>query len=136
MHIRHCRVSAYCQVKDLDNHLQDKQQHLDVVLSSYVSLTVLVPDLLYGSTPNIPLPLRRWLQNTPTCYPRPPWVFKMEGFQEKKKSEEWYSDPVYSHFGGYKMCIGVHANGLHEVKGTHVSVSVHLMRGDNDNNLK
>ena len=34
------------------------------------------------------------------------------------------------------MCIGVHANGLHEVKGTHVSVSVHLMRGDNDNNLK
>ena len=89
--------------KDLDNHLQDKQQHLDVVLSSYVSLTILVPDLLYGSTPNIPLPLRRWLQNTPTCYPRPSWVFKMEGFQEKKeKSEEWYSDPVYSHFGGYK----------------------------------
>ena len=122
--------------KDLDKHLQDKQQHLDVVLSSYVSLTILVQDLLYGSTPNIPLPLRRWLQNTPTCYPRPPWVVKMKGFQKKKEENEtWFSDPVYSHFGGYKMCLNVDANG-YIVEGTHVSVFIGLLRGDNDDNLK
>ena len=122
---------------DLQKHLQDKDKHLDTVLSSYASLSLLVRDLLYGNTPNIPLPFRPWLQNTPTCYPRPKWVIKMEGFQEKKEKKElWFSDPVYSHFGGYKMCFRVDANGCGDGKGTHVSVFVCLMRGDNDDNLK
>ena len=61
----------------------------------------------------------------------------MEGFQEKQENDEvWYSDPVYSHFGGYKMCLTVHAVGQRSAKGTHVSVFVSIMRGDNDNNLK
>ena len=123
--------------KDLQQHLQDKDRHLDTVLSSFASLTLLVKDMLYKRTPNIPLPLRDWLQNTPTCYPRPPWVIKMERFLEKKeKNEDWYSDPVYSHFGGYKMCLRVNANGHKGAKGTHVSVYTYLMRGDNDDNLK
>ena len=121
---------------DLQKHLQDKDKHLDMVLSSYASLSLLVRDLLYGNTPNIPLPFRPWLQNTPTSYPRPKWVIKMEGFQEKEKNEGCYSDPVYSHFGGYKMCLNVNANGHGDRKGTHVSVFVSLMRGDNDDNLK
>ena len=121
--------------KDLQQHLQDKDKHFDTILSSYTSLSLLVQDLLYGSTPNIPLPLRRWLQNTPTCYPRPPWVTKLEGFQEKKKKNDvWFSDPVYSHFGGYKMCLRVYANG--EGDATHVSMYICLIRGDNDDNLK
>ena len=66
----------------------------------------------------------------------PPWVIEMTGFQEKKKNEQWFSDPVYSHFGGYKMCLRVDANGYGVAKGTHVSVFVHLMRGDNDDKLK
>ena len=132
--------------KDLQQHLQDKDKHLDTVLSSYASLTLLVRDLAYaakyGSHDNmqaslLPLPFCTWLQNTPTCYPRPPWVIKMEGFQEKKeKNEQWFSDPVYSHFGGYKMCLRVDANGNKKGKGTHVSVYITLMRGDNDDNLK
>ena len=123
--------------KDLQQHLQDKDKHLDTVLSSYASLTLLVRDLLYGNTPNIPLPFRPWLQNTPTSYPRPKWVIKMEGFQEKKeKNELCYSDPVYSHFGGYKMCLSVDANGQGRGQGTHVSAFVNLMQGDNDDNLK
>ena len=121
---------------DLQKHLQDKDKHLDMVLSSYASLSLLVRDLLYGNTLNIPLPFCTWLQNTPTSYPRPKWVIKMEGFQEKEKNEGCYSDPVYSHFGGYKMCLNVNANGHGDRKGTHVSVFVSLMRGDNDDNLK
>ena len=122
---------------DLQQHLQDKDKHLDTVLSSYASLSLLVRDLLYGNTLNIPLPFCTWLQNTPTSYPRPKWVIKIEGFQEKKEKDELcYSDPVYSHFGGYKMCLSVDANGQGKGQGTHVSVFVHLMRGDNDDNLK
>ena len=123
--------------KELQEHLQDKDLHLDTVLLSHVSLTVLVQDLLYGSTPTIPLPLRRWLQDTPTCYPQPLCVIKMVEFQKKEDEDEaWFSDPVYSHFGGYKMCLRVDANGRGDGKGTHVSVYVFLLRGDNDNNLK
>ena len=123
--------------KDLQQHLQDKDVHLEAVLLSHVSLTLLVQDLLYGSTPNIPLPLRRWLQNTPTCYPRPPWVIKMVEFEKKEgENEAWFSDPVHSHFGGYKMCLRVDANGRGDAKGTHVSAYIFLLRGDNDDNLK
>ena len=39
--------------------------------------------------------------------------------------------------GGYKMCIGVDANGSNTGEGTHISVYLHLMAGEYDNdNLK
>ena len=130
--------------KDLQQHLQDKDKHL--VLSSYVTQSFLLQYLAYAAkygshgnmqAPLLPLPFCTWLQNTPTCYPRPPWVIKMEGFQEKKeKKEEWHSDPVHSHFGGYKMCLKLFANGNKLAQGTHVSLYITLMRGDNDDNLK
>ena len=134
-------VTAGCQQivkrKDLNQHLLDMDRHLGTAVSSCISLTIFVQDILQGRKSTIPLLLCRWLQNMPTCYPRPPWVIKMEGFQKKKeKSCSWFSDPVYSHFGGYKMCLRVDANGLKGAKGTHVSVYTYLMRGDNDNNLK
>ena len=132
--------------KDLQKHMQDKDQHIDTILSSYVSMSHLVQDVVYAmkydehktmQASSLPLPFCKWLQTTPTCYPRPPWVIKMEGFQEKKENdEEWNSDPVYSYFGGYKMCLQVYANGNIKVKGTRVSVFIYLMRGDNDDNLK
>ena len=123
--------------KDLQTHLQDKELHLDTVVSSYLSLSHHFQDLLQGGSPKIPLLFRPWLQSTPTCYPRPPWVIELGRFQEKKeKDEEWFSDPVHSHFGGYKMCLSVYAKGRSTGTGTHVSVYVYLMRGDNDDNLK
>ena len=86
----------------------------------------------------MPLEQKKWLQNEVLQKePVPPWVVKMEGFQEKMENDEiWYSDPVYSHFGGYKMCLRVDANGFEDGKGTHVSVYIYLMRGDNDDSLK
>ena len=123
--------------KDLQKHLQDKDLHLDTVVSSYLSLSHHFQDLLQGGSPNIPLLFRPWLQSTATRYPRPPWIIELGRYQEKKeKDEEWFSYPVHSHFGGYKMCLKVYANGVSEGKGTHVSVYVYLMRGDNDDNLK
>ena len=129
--------------KAMDEHLADDKYHLKMAMKAQATMFSCLKSAFSASfktTPDVsilPLLFRPWLQNTPTCYPHPPWVIKMKGFQKRKeKNEEWFSDPVYSHFGGYKMCLKVYANGYGCGKGTHVSVYVTLMRGDNDNNLK
>ena len=135
--------------KDLQTHLQDKMHsHLERAMNMIVQLSMGMSELTMSmksmaaggakhDTSHLPLPFRSWLQIAPTCYPCSPCVIKMGEFQEKKENEEpWVTDPVYSHFGGYKMCLGVGANGYEVGKGTHVSVFINLMRGDNDNNLK
>ena len=129
--------------KAINEHLEDDKYHLKMAMKAQATMFSCLKcafSTSFKTTPDVsvlPLSFRPWLQNTPTCYPHPPWVIKMEGFQERKeKEEEWFSDPVYSHFGGYKLCLNVDANGCGSTKGTHVSVYVYLMRGDNDNNLK
>ena len=71
----------------------------------------------------MPLEQKTWLQNKVLRKePLPPWVFRMERFQEKKENdEEWYSDPVYSYLGGYKMCLCGFADGNRNGRGIHVS---------------
>ena len=67
----------------------------------------------------------------------PPPVFTMTNFeQHKMDDDQWFSPPFYSHIGGYKMCISVDANGSETGKGTHVSVFLHIMRGEFDDTLK
>ena len=129
--------------KDLQTHLQGKKDyHLEKSMDMVMQHSMLLSKILTTGrdkcdTSHLPIPCRRWLKNSPTCYPCPPWVIKMEGFQKRKeKNEVWFSDPVYSHFGGYKMCLKVYANGVSDGQGTHVSVYIYLMRGNNDNNLK
>ena len=53
----------------------------------------------------------------------------------KENDDVWFSPPFYTGPGGYTMCIGVIANGRGSGAGTHVSVSVHLMRGEYDSRL-
>ena len=62
----------------------------------------------------------------------------MTDFEGRKAdSEEWCSEPFYTHPGGYKMCLRVDANGYNmSVRGTHVSVFVNLMKGEYDDQLK
>ena len=67
----------------------------------------------------------------------PPVDFNMNNFEEHKTNNDyWYSPLFYSHAGGYKMCLKVDANGFGAGKGTHVSVSVCLMKGEFDDYLK
>ena len=56
-------------------------------------------------------------------------------YTHKKNNDQWYSPPFYTGPGGYKMCIRVVANGWGYGAGTHVSVYVHLMRGEHDSRL-
>ena len=65
-----------------------------------------------------------------------PCVFNMTKYHRHKSSKQgWYSPPFHSHPEGYKMCIGVNANGSGAATGTHVSVFAYLMKGKNDDNL-
>ena len=71
------------------------------------------------------------------CAPVLPFGFTMTDFeQEKVKNDHWYSPSFYTHQKGYKMCLGVHANGFSGAKGTHISVFLYLMKGENDNLLE
>ena len=55
--------------------------------------------------------------------------------KHKGDDEDWYSLPFYTGPGGYKMCLGVFANGCKDGAGTHVSVFVYLIRGEHDDKL-
>ena len=67
----------------------------------------------------------------------PPVEIVLENFRNCKRSDDiWYSPPFYSRVGGYKLCLGVYANGFAAEKGKHVSVFVYLMRGEFDDDLK
>ena len=54
----------------------------------------------------------------------------------KAQDKEWLSPPFYSHFGGYKMCMGVWPNGYDVRKGSHVSVVFYKMRDANTEGLR
>ena len=136
--------------REKESHLSDTGFHLEKSMESQIAIFQSLGTLFQSSThirpdvTDLPLSFRPWLQNTPTCYPRPPWVVKLVGFEEKKRNdEEWCSNPIYSHFGGYKMCLRVCPNGHDDDnedddddEGTDVSVFSHLMKGDNDDHLK
>ena len=63
-------------------------------------------------------------------------VFKMNDFDHYKRCDgTWRSPPFYSHPGGYKMYTHVDANRIREGKGTHISVRVYIMDGENDDHL-
>ena len=67
----------------------------------------------------------------------PPVEFTITNFPVlKAQSKEWRSPPFYTHRGGYKMCLGVHPNGLRMCRGSHVSVVFYKMRDANTNSLK
>ena len=63
--------------------------------------------------------------------------FTMPDFKTyKSENDVWYSSHFYTHPNGYKMCLGVVANGAGISKGTHVSVFMHILRGEFDDRLK
>lgn len=67
-----------------------------------------------------------------------PLVFKLENFSElQEDDEDWHSPAFYTQpVDGYRMCLRVYTNGCSEVRGTHLSLYVYLMKSDNDSNLE
>ncbi len=95
--------------KDLGTHEENAQLHLSLATKEVLRLK---NKILVKNT----LTFKMKLQVHPMVY------------------EEFYSPPFHTSAAGYKLCICVYANGL-DVRGTHVSVSAHLMKGDNDDSL-
>ena len=61
----------------------------------------------------------------------------MTNFTKHKLSgDSWYSPPFYSGPGGYKLQLVVDVDGSSIAKGTHVSVFLYLMKGENDDCLE
>ena len=56
--------------------------------------------------------------------------------KHKSNDDKWYSRPFYSASGGYKLRLNVTANGYGGGAGTHVSVTVQLLKGENDHKLR
>ena len=71
--------------------------------------------------------------------PTPPVTFTMTNFDVYKKDDiKRFSPPFYTHHRGYKMCLSVYSNGRPNTEwhGNHVSVYIHLKRGEFDDDLK
>ena len=64
----------------------------------------------------------------------PPPEIVLNNFEKERKG--WYSSPFYTHIGGYKMCLSIDTKGWGDGKDTHVSVGVHMMKGEFDSHLK
>ena len=56
--------------------------------------------------------------------------------QRRIMNNTWYSPPFYTHLKGYKICLAVDANGKGEGMGKSVSVFLHMMRGQFDDELQ
>ena len=56
--------------------------------------------------------------------------------EHKRVGDTWVSTPFYTGPDGYKLKLLVYANGYSTGTGTHVGVSVRLMKGENDKSLK
>ena len=61
----------------------------------------------------------------------------MYNFSEHKRvADQWYSQPFYTGPSGYKLQLSAYANGYSYGTGTHVGVTVSLLKGENDDSLK
>ena len=124
---------------ELDTHLvQAKDDHLEKAMSKVMDLSVamgtLCQQIQHPRNLQSAFIQRPWLENenmTPIC----PWIVEMSALSQKR-SKIWFSPQFFTHPGGYKMCLEVWRNGYGSGKGTHLSVFLHLMKGENDDHLK
>ena len=69
--------------------------------------------------------------------PVPPFYFTLNNIEHYKENNFcWYSDPFYSHPGGYKLTIAIYPNGRSTGLETHLSVFVNIVCGEFDDQLK
>ena len=79
----------------------------------------------------IPPPLPAWLKKTASLS-----VFTVTEFSKRKQYDSIYYSPPFTSDQGYRMCLLVDANGHGSGRGTHISVYVYLMKGEQDDNLE
>ena len=111
----------------MKDHLEAKKdEHLKMVSAKCTKLESKVNDLILAFTQKDPKPV----------FIPPPQIVMNDFDKLKNDGTLWYSPPFYTHIGGYKMCLGIGANGWRGGEGTHVGVAVRMMKGEFDSHLK
>ena len=123
----HAGCQAEMTREAMKAHLETKKdEHLEMVSAKCTKLESKVNDLILAFTQKDPKPV----------FIPPPQIIMNDFEKLKKDGTRWFSPPFYTHIGGYKMCLGIEANGWGDGAGTHVGVSVFMMKGEFDSHLK
>ena len=126
--------------KDMPAHLRDSiVSHLSLQAlncnEARKEITILREEnrQLKQQLTQLSLDFERYIVRIPIC----PCNFTITNFQERKKAkQDWMSPPFYSHPNGYKICLEVCTNYWVMLAGaTFISVYVHLMKGEFDDQL-
>ena len=113
--------------KSMQKHLdENKDVHLKMTASKCKDLEAKLTDTKLALAKMAPKPI----------FNPPPDIIINEFERRKKESERWSSPALYTHVGGYKMCLNITANRWGTGEGTHVGVSVYMMKGEFDSHLK
>ena len=80
---------------------------------------------------------REELQMHSVPLPVPPFYFTISSFKHYQKNEfTFFSEPFYSHPGGYKMRVKIHPNGFGDAKGAYMGLYVSILHGEFDDQLR
>ena len=118
-----------CELQSTVKSLKDViKSHDSMIFSlnqklSQLQVSRLGPNLLASFPPTVFPPVDLYLQNL-TFF--------------KQTNQKWVSGPFYTHPGGYKMCLTVHANGIGKAKSSPMFISVfaNIMKGESDGDLE
>ena len=131
--------------RDFDNHMSTQMLHHMLLMKTKLTqmmkgISVNVDPLLQTCTEDQKLPLQSINALIDKSH-----HLKEEGdtltieisnlSQYKRSREVWCSPPFYNK-DGYKMCLALHPNGTGKGEGTHVSLSLNLMKGEFDDELE
>ena len=84
------------------------------------------------STPLHP-PMLSWQDSTQSAGAQ----FKISQYSERKKFDNiYYSPPFTTSPQGYKFCLKMYANGYGSSKGSHLTITAVIMKGQHDSRLK
>ena len=115
-----------------------KQQQIDRLKG--VTNTIHNETKLKCHGPSLPRPRTIVSRPTPPTGERfntPPFDITIDNFKQRRENNEiWLSPPLFSHKGGYKLCIEVYPNGTGEGYLTFLTIFVLLMKGENDHRLR
>ena len=110
--------------KDIKKHEEDDRLHLRVTIEMVLSQTKTISIL------------SKTVAELKSKASFTPLIVRMTDFEKHKTdNDEFLSPPYYTSPTGYKMCLRTYAKGNGAGRGTHVSVYVCLMKGDNDDSL-
>ena len=135
VYLYHNNTETIASMKEDNKVVQDRLQSATETIASMKEENKAVQDKLQSATETIASMKEdnKAVQDRLHSMRKKSVIFKIMNYEEKKKNNEVQS--FYIGIDEYNMHIKVYPNGLVIYEGTHVSVFVHILKGDNDDNL-